>query len=436
MKKLWRMILWLSCMPGIAGLLFAQEAQPAASSKKAAPEISVPVPAKGAPLKNLAKQKDGHFSPYLAPELPAGAQTHVIAQGETLWGIAGQKLNNSYLWPQIWEKNPYITNPHWIYPGDLLLLETPKLVDEPVAVPPQEVAAEEKTEEVPLNALQRRLPQSGKAYRPLSLAVKDLDTYYASDRELYGKGRITTGPLSFNVFIVGSEQEQFKRTLGEGDIVYLNKGTRENVFPGSRFQILRSGGEISNPLTGKFIGYFYHELGLLKVILAHDDNAIAQVEMSSNPVYVGDALLPFVEKQKIPRDKSHQAVRFTEDNGKPSANIVYIEDHRDWAADGDVVFVDMGKNSGIQPGQICTVYRVEGEFKKENEFYSEFATANSRETIEKGFRKQSRAAIDQRSIPRIILGELVVVDVYENSAKALVITSHQFIRIGSFSQVQ
>ena len=47
---------------------------------------------------------------------------HVIVPGDTLWAIAGKYLGNSYLWPQIWEKNTYILDAHWIYPGDPLVL--------------------------------------------------------------------------------------------------------------------------------------------------------------------------------------------------------------------------------------------------------------------------------------------------------------------------
>jgi len=63
---------------------------------------------------------DGLESPAV-PATPADAQQiHVIVKGDTLWALAGKFLGNPYLWPQIWEKNQYILDAHWIYPGDPL----------------------------------------------------------------------------------------------------------------------------------------------------------------------------------------------------------------------------------------------------------------------------------------------------------------------------
>src|SRR5262249_11685704 len=67
-----------------------------------------------------------HWTAYNPPD-PAtygtSAKTYAIKQGDTLWGLAQQFYNNAYLWPQLWESNTWITDAHWIYPGDVLLVE-------------------------------------------------------------------------------------------------------------------------------------------------------------------------------------------------------------------------------------------------------------------------------------------------------------------------
>lgn len=51
-----------------------------------------------------------------------GSGVYTVKAGDTLSKIAEQAFGQRLMWPKLWSLNPQIQNPHWIYPGDQVML--------------------------------------------------------------------------------------------------------------------------------------------------------------------------------------------------------------------------------------------------------------------------------------------------------------------------
>ena len=78
---------------------------------------------------------------------------YTIQKGDTLWDLSKHFNDSPWLWPELWEGNDQITNPHWIFPGERIRLYkksgsqaiTQTDVVQPVAVAPVKPAEGEKS---------------------------------------------------------------------------------------------------------------------------------------------------------------------------------------------------------------------------------------------------------------------------------------------------
>jgi len=352
-------------------------------------------PAQGPPPKSLTKQPDGHVSANTDPANPEKFETHVVLAGETLSEIAGAVLKEPRLWPQLWEMNEHIVNPHWIYPNDKILIRSITKITE--ATPPPTEAAPAPAPTAPaavvappaapvpppvpasvgIAVLSRFLTNSSAAV-PKAVDVFELPeprlvpALKASD--VFCSGFIRSAPIP-NLLQVESTYQRDKAAFStQGEYVRINQGSRVELAVGAMYQVIRSTRKVSDPKGGfgSSLGMHYLDVAQIQIVQVHEDFALAEVMASCDAAEPGDVLVPYVsfEVPELPRNRSFSSAMKATGNIKGSvafmrnsvivARSVYSSSTAPSAksivATGGVIYINVGKADGVKPGDLFIVY--------------------------------------------------------------------------------
>jgi hypothetical protein len=291
-----------------------------------------------------------HWSKYKYPEtIPDGATYYIIVRGDTLWDLARKYLGNPYLWPQIWDQNRYITDAHWIYPGDPLIMPKVALVSERAgeAGAAGAAAAEEAAGTGAGTGQVIARPGPGEQLIP---AIEEMALqcahYVLSDSE------------DDSLYILGSEQGATKLAFAERDILYVSKGSNAGVKAGDVYTAHHPSYDVKHPNTGRTIGRKVETTGWVRVILVQENSATAIIERSCQDMHAGDYLTPF-EKASVPLIvRRPPPDRLTPPSGKIEGAIVDIADDSMIAGQGQLVTINLGTANGMAPGNMLTVFKI------------------------------------------------------------------------------
>jgi hypothetical protein len=344
-----------------------------------------------APAAGPAEAKTGpaevakHWSKYAYPEsVPEGVAFHIVEKGDTLWHLAGRYLGNPLLWPQIWEQNQYITDAHWIYPGDPLVLRQLEMVAPQAGEVPETPGAEAAA---PGEAAPGAAPgaEAPRLYPTTEQVTLQCAPYISAQDE----------DTSFH--ITGSEQGKARLAFADRDIVYLNRGSSSGVRAGDMFSAQRAVGKVKHPVTGKTLGTKIAVSGWLRVILAQETTSTAVIEQACLEIDEADYLTPFT-KLSIPLLlPAEPPNRLEPSSGKARGHIVDLGAEKSLVAGaGHLVIIDLGSADGVDHGNSLTIFRMQTE----------------------------------SAATRHVLGTLAVLTVRERTAVAKVMTSTGPIEVG------
>lgn len=352
---------------------------------------------------------DGHWTAWDPPQPPAGTQVHVIERGDTLWDLAARFYGNAYLWPQIWEKNQYILDAHWIYPGDPLALGLEVAPVDTLAEGGEEEAAPEDT----------GTPQGGvltaeqAAGEPVPLG---------GESDIYCSGYIGDLDETFEHTIIGTEYESLgpdldllpsygfrgrygrpgtaKYVLSTGDIVYLDGGRAAGMSPGTLYTVIQPERQVVHPVTKQVVGRYYHYLGRIRVLSVQEETAIGEIVFSCDPILVGQQMRTF-EPEPVPLGRlgALRPLNYPEPEEDLRDNPVVLFSQDDLVSLGEdhVVYIDRGEDAEVTPGDMYTIYRK-----------------------------------NRDGLPPIVIGELAVLSVHKSSSLAKIVESRYAVFVGDW----
>ncbi len=310
-------------------------------------------------------------------------ELHVVRRGDTLWDICWFYFNDPWQWPKIWSYNQSITNPHWIYPGDLVRLLPRGMIASATPLPDDvEGGGGEPTfEPAPAKRLQVSLRQ---------IAFVEHEALDAS------------------IKIAGSVDE--KELLATGDVVYLTYPEDKPPSVGKRYSIYQTGEEVDHPRSGGNVGNYVRILGELEVTSVKKDKRARAVITSANHEIERGALVGplLTQLRTVPPARNEVDAQGT---------IIAMLGHDQLVGTGEVVFIDLGKKSGLKVGNRMYVVR-------------------RGDAYEDVMGPSSTVGQDDRRFPARALGEVVVVDVGKNISIGLLTLSVQEMGIGDLVMMQ
>lgn len=70
----------------------------------------------------FGQESEANFATAFSQQDNTRVSPYIVKDFDTLWDLAFHFYGDPFTWQRIWEANRYIRDPHWIYPGDTLII--------------------------------------------------------------------------------------------------------------------------------------------------------------------------------------------------------------------------------------------------------------------------------------------------------------------------
>ncbi len=348
---------------------------------------------------------------------------YIVRKGDTLWDISARFLKKPWLWPEIWQDNPQVRNPHLIYPGDELVLSGGHVRHGAGSIEPHAriTSLEDAVKPIPLSALKQFLKHT----RILNEDEYENAPHVVGIEENQLRG--SAGQLAFVRGLVaepGTKLALLRATGRYYDMPPVDEGRPREVYRQTRdwFDgrpgLLWHHGPNEFTLSGnvRFLGYEVLEYGTVEVTRVGDPSS-ALIVYSDFEVRPGDFVLPIDESPYDDEYVPHAPPAVPEN----MRVIAFTEtDAMNAVGPRQVVALSRGAEDGIENGQTFSIYH-EGEEVLDRTDYTE------------GSAKKFFHPRDARvTLPPEFVGHVMIFRTFERVSYGLVMDAVKPIHIGDF----
>jgi hypothetical protein len=336
---------------------------------------------------------------------PGHPDTYVVKKGDTLWDISARFLAKPWLWPEIWQANPQVHNPHLIYPGDVLNLSYDS---KHVVLKPRARVEGSPIPAIPLDELR--------------MFLKDLRV-------------VDSDALKRTPYVVAFEENRLRGVPGR--FVYVRD--LKDAQPGQRYAVVRPShvfrkfedspkivadeldsnvALVDGPWTedldhnrhrgqGQRIGLEVRVIGHAHVLRGGDPSTLL-LDDSTREIRAGDRLLPVNDK---PYDATYypHAPKTLPDDGR----VIAFTDALGAAGPKEVVALSIGRSDGVNNGQTYSI------FQPGDTIHDDVASSSLR-----------RGVGERVTLPPEFIGHVMVFRTFDHVSYGLIMDGIRPVRIG------
>ena len=283
------------------------------------------------------------------------------------------------------------------------------------------------------------------------------DYHVAAGSNLYCAGFIQRAAIDTSRSIVGAVEEQDQFMFTEKNYVYVSGGANKGAQVGDMLTVVRPRGQVKSAWTRKGdLGWYGEEVGALEVVSVKDKVSVARVKKSCDNILLGDLVQPMGVREAPKYNQRPAMDLFPDPTGKAVGRLLWARDNGDLITRDFIVYIDLGEEDNVQVGDYLTVFRPLGkgnpwigdwgesasardEFDSFEYRGSRFSNLAARKSGEKAGGKvvtTGRAKESRPDFIRKVVGEMVILNVKERTATAVITRSAQEIHPGDWVEVQ